>query len=576
MAAFRMLNGQRTRSGIPVCASVGFAAILACAHPAQAQSFDSGSLLRQIERALPVPSMPSVGPGEELPAIAVLQGKGEKLYVRKFVISGNSLVDTAVLQEALAPYQGRSLTLTDLQSASAAIALAYRKVGLMASCAIPKQEVAGGVVRLHVTEARFGGAVVDDKSTSRVKPELLVERFDNALAKGEPVNMFDLDRALLISNDLAGTSVSGGLAKGSKDGESRMVLLSEARPLFAGNASIDNFGSRPTGAIRVTGDTSLNSALGYGEQFTALGMHSSGSDYARLGAGIPVHPSGTKLSLSGSYMAYDVVTPSLRSQDIHGNTTSMNAELSQPLMRNRSFNLFAVTSYDGRMFDNKTGATTDSNYRSDSVSAGLTGNLYDNILGGGKTVVSLMATAGRLDLDGSPNKANDAKAANTQGDYSKLVLNLSRLQTLTTEWAVLASLTTQMASNNLGSYEKMILGGSNSLRAYPSGEGTGDQGVIGSLELQYQWPYDLQTFAFYDYGQIQQNHDNNFAGRAKNNNLAYSGYGLGLSWRGPQQSQFKFTWAHRIGDNPLPSATGKDQDGTKHINRFWLSSSISF
>ena len=167
--------------------------------------------------------MPSVGPGEELPAIAVLQGKGEKLFVRKFVISGNSLVDTAVLQEALAPYQGRSLTLTDLQSASAAIALAYRKVGLMASCAIPKQEVAGGVVRLHVTEARFGGAVVDDKSTSRVKPELLVERFDNALAKGEPVNMFDLDRALLISNDLAGTSVSGGLAKGSKDGESRPV-----------------------------------------------------------------------------------------------------------------------------------------------------------------------------------------------------------------------------------------------------------------------------------------------------------------------------------------------------------------
>ena len=257
---------------VAVFAGLSLVALLAGLTPAGAQSFDSGSVLRQIERSLPVPSLPTVGPAEELPAISLLQGKGEKLFVRKFVVSGNSLVETAVLQEALAPYQGRSLTLSDLQSASAAVALAYRKIGLMASCSVPKQEVAGGVVRLHVTEAKFGGAVVDDKSTSRVKPELLVERFDNALAKGEPVNMFDLDRALLISNDLAGASVSGGLARGAKEGESRMVLLSEAKPLLAGNAGIDNFGSRPTGPVRFTADTSLNSALGYGEQFTALGM----------------------------------------------------------------------------------------------------------------------------------------------------------------------------------------------------------------------------------------------------------------------------------------------------------------
>ena len=96
----------------------------------------------------------------------------------------------------------------------------------MASCAIPKQEVADGVVRLHVTEATFGGAVVDDKSNGRITPEVLISRFDNALAKGEPVNMFDLDRALLLTNDLAGASVTGGLSAGGKDGESRMVLLS--------------------------------------------------------------------------------------------------------------------------------------------------------------------------------------------------------------------------------------------------------------------------------------------------------------------------------------------------------------
>ena len=562
---------------LTICASVISACLAGGMLTAGAQSlFDSGSLLHQIERNLPTPQMPTIGPAEPLPSIALLQGKGERLFVRKFVVSGNTLVDTAVLQEALAPYQGHSLALADLQSASAAVALAYRKLGLMAGCSIPKQEVANGIVRLHVTEARFGGAVVDDKSTGRIRPEMLVSRFDNALAKGEPVNMFDLDRALLLGNDLAGASVTGGLSAGDKDGESRMVLLSEAKPLFASNAIIDNVGSHSTGPVRFTADTSLNSAFGYGEQFSALGMHSSGSDYARMGVNVPVHPSGSKLGINASVMGYQVIAPSLRSQDIHGTTTTVSSDFSQTLIRNRSFNMFALVNYDGRQFLNKTGATTNSDYRSDSVSAGLTGNLYDNILDGGKTVASVTVTAGRLNLDGSPNKAGDARGANTQGDYSKFVVTLSRLQTLTTDVSVLVTVTSQLASKNLGPYDKMAVGGSNSLRAYPAGEGTGDQGVLGSVELQYQWPYDLQTFAFYDYGQIEQNRDNHFSGASTNNNLAYSGYGLGLSWRGPEQSQFKFTWAHRIGSNPLPTSTGKDQDGTKHVNRFWLSSSISF
>ena len=345
---------------------------------------------------------------------------------------------------------------------------------------------------------------------------------------------------------------------------------------MSGNAAFDNVGSRSTGPLRFTADTALNSALGYGEQFTALGMHTSGSDYARFGASLPVHPSGSKLSLSASAMGYEVVTPSLRSQDIHGTTTTFSSEFSQPLIRNRSFNVFGLVSYDGRQFLNKSGATTSSDYRSDAISAGLTANLYDSLLDGGKTVASVMATAGRLNLDGSPNKASDGQGANTQGDYSKFVLSLSRLQTITPDLSLLVSVNTQLAGKNLGSYEKMSLGGSNSLRAYPAGEGAGDQGMMGSLELQYQWPFDLQTFAFYDYGQIQQNHTNTFTGASANNNLVYRGYGLGVMWRGPEQSQFKFTWAHRLGDNPLPTSGGKDQDGTKYINRFWFSSSVSF
>ena len=134
----RAIASVSTQRSIAFIAGLGFGAVLAASSPAMAQTtFDSGSVLRQIERTLPVPSLPSVGPEEELPKVSLLQGKGERLFVRKLIVTGNTLVETSVLQEALTPYEGRSLTLSDLQSAAAAVALAYRKVGLMASCGSP-------------------------------------------------------------------------------------------------------------------------------------------------------------------------------------------------------------------------------------------------------------------------------------------------------------------------------------------------------------------------------------------------------------------------------------------------------
>jgi hypothetical protein len=39
---------------------------------------------------------------------------------------------------------------------------------------------------------------------------------------------------------------------------------------------------------------------------------------------------------------------------------------------------------------------------------------------------------------------------------------------------------------------------------------------------------------------------------------------------------FRATWARRIGDNPNPTATGNDQDGSLISNRFWLAASLPF
>ncbi len=61
------------------------------------------------------------------------------------------------------------------------------------------------------------------------------------------------------------------------------------------------------------------------------------------------------------------------------------------------------------------------------------------------------------------------------------------------------------------------------------------------------------------------------------NSYNLKGYGLGLDWQGPYRSNVSLIWARRIGNNPNPADDNlNDQDGTRHLNRFWVKASIGF
>ena len=60
------------------------------------------------------------------------------------------------------------------------------------------------------------------------------------------------------------------------------------------------------------------------------------------------------------------------------------------------------------------------------------------------------------------------------------------------------------------------------------------------------------------------------------NDYSLKGAGLALAWQGNSGLNLRATWARRIGDNPNPTATGNDQDGSLVSNRFWLTASLPF
>jgi len=116
------------------------------------------------------------------------------------------------------------------------------------------------------------------------------------------------------------------------------------------------------------------------------------------------------------------------------------------------------------------------------------------------------------------------------------------------------------------------LGGLYGVRAYPSGEATGAQGQLISMEFRYLLGQSLVLIPHYDWGKVEKRN----LSSGGPGEYEISGTGLGFSLSAPWSMNIQGTLSRRIGSNPNPQLSGADQDGSFKENRFWLSVSRSF
>ena len=92
----------------------------------------------------------------------------------------------------------------------------------------------------------------------------------------------------------------------------------------------------------------------------------------------------------------------------------------------------------------------------------------------------------------------------TKGRFTKGTADVTAVQGLGKSFDVLLKLSAQKAANNLDSSEHIILGGAQGVRAYPNGEASGDEGVLGTLELRYHTPVKgLVLSTYFDAGHVR-------------------------------------------------------------------------
>jgi hemolysin activation/secretion protein len=535
---------------------------------------DAGALQRQIEQPQQ-PTLPSKAAPEFALPKPMKELGGATVTVQSFQFAGNSLLSEAQLAPAVASYLNRPLDFAGLQNAALAVATAYRQAGWVVRVYLPQQDVTSGTVTLQVVEAHFGKVQLDGQS-HRVSGTRLRSMVEGAQAPGAPVSADALDRALLLIDDLPGVSAKGRLSAGQNPAETDLVLAVSDGARFASDVFADNAGARYTGAARIVGSARLESPFGMGDRADGVLLHSDGSDYARLSYSLPIGSQGWRVGANGSYLKYDISSDEFAALDPHGNSHSFGLETSYPLVRARLTNLYFSLAADDRSYTNYSAGTTASDYGVRAATASLYGNHFDSLGGGGMTTASLALAQGRVDLDGSPNQAADAATTDTAGSYRRITLQLARQQALTDVFSLYGSVQGQFANKNLDSSEKLYLGGPSGVRAYPVNEAGGSEGYFASFETRARLPARFDITAFFDIGSVRVNRDNDFTGAADPNRLTLKGVGLSTGWTAPFGLNVKATVARRLGSNPNPTSTGRDQDGSLVKNRIWVQASFPF
>jgi hemolysin activation/secretion protein len=536
---------------------------------------DAGGIQKQIEQKF-APELPQVRRERAQPERLQPQPGAATVEVKKFRFEGNSRLTTEQLEAFTKPYLGQRLDFQGLQSVADLVAQAYRESGWIVRAYLPRQEVADGNITISIVEALFGKAIITEPAADRVEARRLVQIVNAAQQAGQPLGAAAIDRALLLLDDIPGISVAGNLVAGTNPGETDLLLGVTDRGWMTGNAVVDNYGSLSTGVNRFTGSLTINSPLRQGDSLGLTFLKTTGSDYERVGYSFPVGGDGWRLGAHATNMTYKL-QGSFASSDGHGSSTTTGLDASYPLVRSQLQNLNFSWSLDNKQMKNYSAGAVTSDYSIDVMGLTLAGNRIDNWMGGGSTIASATLNSGKNHL------GTDTAGANTTGNYAKLFMSLARQQTLTNTLSAYVGVSTQYASKNLDSSEKLYVSGPSGVRAYQSADGSGTQGNTFTAELKDRVNDKTTASVFYDRGQVQAFKNNTTAAGGTNTTQGYpnsynlSGYGVSVAWQPAQGSEIKATVARRIGTNPnANTTTGMDGDGTLKTNRIWIAGTFSF
>jgi hemolysin activation/secretion protein len=474
------------------------------------------------------------------PRAAIKLPEGAQVDVSRFRITGNKSFGSDLLASLVKPWEGRVLGVDGLNEAAGAITRHYQNQGyLLAYAYLPAQKIEQGIIEIAVLEGTVDSVQIVTAQDVRLSDEV-IQKHVEGIAQSPQVLQADLERRLLLLNDIPGVVARASFAPGAKPGTADVVVtVAEEEPLIFA-MDFNNHGSSSTGEYRLGAQFHLRNLFGLGDstrvrlQTSQKGELVSGS----LNTRVPINGQGLNAEAGVSRLTYELGAP-YSSLGARGEANVLHMGLNHQLVRSMNDNVSVSAGYDYKDLADVLEFISSNKKTSHQLSLGMTSSSRDTFWGGGLTQSTLGYVTGTLSWDSGG--AGTAPA----GHFSKLTFDVLRRQVVGVDWSLSGRLSGQHAFDNLDSSEKYSLTGPYGVRAYAPGQVSVDRGSVTTLELRRSWMLSGGTFSgnlFYDFAHGNFDVDP-IAG--VNNQITLRGLGLGLNWANSADLDVSVTAAWR-------------------------------
>jgi len=426
---------------------------------------------------------------------------GAVVAIKGISFTGNTLFSSEVLAAQIPEAIGKSYDLAGLRQLAAQISAYYRSQGYPFTRAfIAPQDLSAGELRIDVVEGRYGAVKAEGKADSQDQIHKLsdgAERFLAQLKSGDMIESASIERVALLIDDQPDMAVSPLIRPGEQLGAGDLTMAVSEESRFGGQLGADNAGSYYTGEYRLRADLYLNSPFTFGDRIVLRGLVTDENLWlGSIDYEIPLNGKGLRGQIGYAHTTYQL-GKEFEALDATGYADVTTARLSYPWLRSQRSNVYISAGWQHKELEDKYGGLINvtNNKSSSSVPLTLQFDHRDRFGGGGITYGAVTAVGGQLHLE-----ADDADLSRTEGFFSKFNLDVARIQRLPGSFSVYGRFSGQWAGNrNLDSSEGFSIGGLNGVRAYPSGEGAGDEGWLAQVEFRYQ-ANEFTPYVFYDAG----------------------------------------------------------------------------
>jgi hemolysin activation/secretion protein len=500
--------------------------------PAAAQRIDGYYEQRQPLQ----PRTPVVDPVQQEAPVDDAQAVGDasaRFLLNEVRFSASELLSAETLAAIRARYQGREVSLAELNMMVEEVNAAYAAQGITtAKALLREQSIEGGRVDVTLLEGRLGQLQVTGEG--KVPVRFVEKRVHQQV--GDVVQTDRLRDDLVYLNRTSDLQVRALLRPGEAAGLTDIVLMTEVPERSNWGVFIDNSGVETTGRERYGVQGQFWGLASINDLLSGSVAYSRGGLEGRISYSGIVNKRNGRLGVNVSRNQINIIDGAYRDLDITGESTSYGLDFTQPWIANQNWMLSTVASIArsnsiSEIADVRV-SEVDSTVMTLGLNTGYRNDGYD---------WTFYQGVSRIQTDETLVNGRSFTTANGSTSWTQRIGGSGLLYRAQLGW--------QFTSGDfLPSSNLFQVGGIGSVRGYVRGALSGVKGYFGSVELHRPYRQAHDVYVFFDHGDVR----GDFPTAA-----SISSVGLGLNGQLAKRYSYSLDLGHPLDD------VLKDQDSVR-------------